>query len=265
MENTTIDKRKIKEIPVLFFYNRAIVKKKVIILLHQLLEDKESEMTLAYYLALQGYFVIIPDLRYHGESRNSLRGSMKFDFNTIYTEMDKSMELILELIEFIENDNCFCLDKDNIGIVGTSYGGMLALTAGYYIPKITHIAALSTSANWEVLVNNRSFETFRLFSKQRPVVNKELVEKYILEYDPIYHIKDYKDKFVIMMNGALDTTFSYRIVGPFVDKMKAYYESIDYPERYTWKKYERSGHKVTYYMICDLLEWLKVYYDTAER
>ncbi|MBD5534769.1 MAG: alpha/beta hydrolase [Lachnospiraceae bacterium] len=265
MENTTIEKGKIEEIPVLFFYNTGTVKKKVIILLHQLIEDKESEMMLAYYLSVQGYFVLVPDLLYHGESKNSLRESMKFDFNTIYTEMDKSMELIQKLIKFVETDNCFCLDKGDIGIVGTSYGGMLALTAGYYIPKITHIAALCTSANWEVLVNNRSFETFRLFSRQRPVVSKELVEKYILEYDPIYHIEDYKDKFVIMMNGALDTTFNYRIVEPFADKMKAYYESIHYSERYTWKKYARSGHKVTYDMICDLLEWLKLYHDTTER
>lgn len=238
-----IEKKKIQEIPVLVCRNTNKSNKGYIILLHRLLEDKEHEIILGYYLSQLGYEVILPDLLYHGESPFSVRESKRMDFNKLYTEMDKNMELIRILLNYVENQK--------IGIIGTSYGGMLALAAGTKFDEIKYIGALCTCVNWEKLIVNSSFENFRLFSTERPVINFQDVQKEIKKFDPIYNVDKFKGKNVILMNGELDTTFNYSLIEPFYKKM------VEEQNIVTWKKYKKTGHNVSYEMIRDLQEWLK--------
>jgi len=244
------------EIPILICYKNTTDKKIPIILLHQLLEDKESELMLSYYLAKQNYFVVAPDLLFHGTSSNSVRSKRSFDFNKLFSELDKSMELIKCLVDFIKFDFSSYAEVEKLGIIGSSYGGMLALTAGYRIPEIKFVASLCSAADWQTLVDNKSFEAFRIFSEQRPVVNCEMVKEYILQYDPIHHIAEYKDKPILLMNGSLDTTFTFKLIEPFYQKLVVHYEGIQCLERLEWKKYLKSGHKINYEMINDLTNWL---------
>lgn len=245
------------DIPLLLCYKDNKEEMIPIILLHQLLEDKESELTLAYYLAVSGYYVMIPDLLYHGEWTESVRNSEKLDFNKLFTEMDRSMELIQNLIQYVHMFSGLSVNSEKIGIVGTSYGGMLALAAGSQFHDIKFVAALCTSANWSTLVENYSFEAFRIFSKKKPVVEPEVVSEYILKYDPIYHIEGFEDKPVLLISGVLDTTFTYELLKPFYEKMTEHYIEKKCPEKFEWKRYRRAGHKVIYDMVSYLKLWLK--------
>lgn len=245
-----------ENVSMLLCYDNCSEKKDPIIVLHQMLEDKESELELAYYLAREGKFVIVPDLLYHGDSQDSVKIKKKMNFNKLFVEMDKSMELIQKVITILSKDYASTIIMDNLGIMGTSYGGMLALTAGYWFKEIQYVAALCSSANWRGLIDRQTFESFRLFSDQRPVVDSNQVDDYILRYDPIYHIEEYEVKPVLIMSGGLDTTFTYKLVEPFYERLAAYYSKMNCNERLQWKKYSSSGHKVSYEMTCDLLEWI---------
>lgn len=252
------------DLPVLICCDNKREKKNPIILLHRLLEDKESELMLAYYLARQGYFVAVPDLLYHGDSSDSIRKKKKMDFNKFFSEIGRSMELIHNVINLLTKQYDSYLHMDNLGIVGSSYGGMLALTAGYRFAEIQYVVSLCASANWQQLIDRQTFEAFRLFSEDRPVVDSERVRASILVYDPIYHIVEYKDKPVLMMNGALDTTFTYKLVQPFSEKLEMHYTNMKCGEKFQWKKYPHAGHKVTYEMINNLLEWLENLHKGSE-
>lgn len=216
-----------------------------IILLHKLLEDKEHELFLAYYLVRNGYDVYIPDLLYHGESYMSIKYNQKMDFNKIFTEMNKSMEMIRKIIDYI--------GKKGIGIVGSSYGGMIALAAGAFFDEIHFICALCSCVNWKKLVLEKTFEGFRFVSINKPVIDWQTVCDSIQIYDPIYHINELRSKDIIMMNGKLDTTFKLDLIKPF-------YEELIYKKEYgksiVWNVYDKAGHSVTYEMINDLLNWL---------
>lgn len=243
-----IRKTIIDNIPVLICNNGEKNQKGNIILLHKLLEDKEHEILLAYYLAQSGYEVLIPDLLYHGESPLSVRISKKMDFNKLYTEMDKSIELIRRLMEDISDRK--------IGLIGSSYGGMLALAAGGILDGISFVGAICSSPNWAQLLKSGNIESFRMFSSNRPVIDYQIVQESIRKYDPMYHIDGFEGKDIMLMNGALDTTFKYCLTQPFYKELsercdKKKHSSI------TWKKYDKTGHSVTYDMIQDLLEWLK--------
>lgn len=211
---------------------------------------------LTYYLARQGYFVAVPDLLYHGASKNSVKSGGKLNFNTIFTEMEQSMQRIQDVIDFLYEHYISQVNMEQLGIIGSSYGGYLALTAGYRFPQISYVASLCSSGTWKELIDKNSCEVFNIFSESRPVMRAELVNDFVKQYEPICHVNEYMDKKVILMNGGLDTTFTYELVKPFVEKMEQHYKEIECIDKFQWKKYRFAGHKVTYEMISDLLKWL---------
>ncbi len=133
---------------------------------------------------------------------------------------------------------------------------MLALAAGAIFNEVKFVGAICSSPNWAELITNNSIESFRIFSINRPVIDFQIVQESIRKYDPIYHIDGFEGKDIMLMSGALDTTFKYCLTEPFYKEMMAMYDNNKKHNSITWKKYDKTGHKVTYDMIQDLLEWL---------
>ena len=250
-EYIKVVRQRIKGIPVLFCYSNHGDNKIPIIVLHKLMNDKESELQLGVFLAEQGFFAIIPDMPFHGEFEDSIRQKGRINFNNLFSKLDVTIGNIKIIIDEVSHMDVPISIKDFM-VVGTSYGGMVALAAGYLFDEITAVASLCASASWSELIENGSFEAFRLYSETRPVVVWEEVRKDVEQFDPYYHTQLYKGKPILLMNGALDTTFRISMVEPFYDKLYTQYQ-----EKVTWLKYPRIGHQVRYEMMVDLVSWIK--------
>lgn len=225
-------------------------------LLHKLLYDKESELPLAYHLAVNNYFVVILDLLNHGDRECSFRSSNKLDFNKIFTGIGDSINDIREVISYVSHEFDKEITEDSFNIIGTSYGGMLALTAGYLLEEVKVVASINSSACWRGLVENGSFEMFRLFSSSKPVVDIKQVSMPINRFDPYMNVEKYNLRPILLLNGAKDTTFTFQLIEPFYNKLMQYYEDNNALENVTWLKYQRVGHQLVHQMIEDLIVWL---------
>lgn len=87
--------------------------KGTMILLHGIGDNKESQIGLAEYLSANGYNTIIFDLRAHGQSEG------KYCTYGYYEKFDVK--------EFINKAEKEVIDLQNVGIIGTSLGGAIAI------------------------------------------------------------------------------------------------------------------------------------------
>lgn len=259
MENVvSINKLNIKDIPILLCTNESKKKKIPIILLHKILCDKETELKIAYHLAQHNYFVIIPDLLMHGEHEDSYEIKNNLDFNEFFTATPKFMSMIELIIEYINHNLENIAITEQITIVGISYGGYLALIAGYWFQEIKYIISINSCGNFSKVMENDTFDMFRLYSRRRPIIDKSKVKQVVDTYDPILNVDLYSNKPIFLLNGALDTTFSKDEILPFVDLLKEVYKNNGGSERIIHKIYARTGHDVNNQMIKDLINWLDI-------
>src|SRR5690625_2244473 len=108
----------------------------LIIYFHGFTSAKEHNLPIAYLLAEQGYRVVLPDSKYHGEREKEITKTERYMYFWDIV-MDNVHEL--EIIRDYYDQKGLIL-KDQIGIAGTSMGGITTAAA------LTHYSWIKVAA-----------------------------------------------------------------------------------------------------------------------
>ncbi len=252
----TIIEDRYNAIPVLFVKNNDLRIKPIVFLFHKLLNNKASELPLAHSLAKNGYFVVVLDMYGHGDRTESYEITGKYQFNYIFKDVYNTANDVWQIINYLKELNEHSLDFNNIGAVGTSIGGSIALVSSYLINEIKYAVSIVGTCNWEYILNNRTFDSFRFHAHSNPVMDYEKVREYVKKRNPVNNYNSSNIKPILFLNGMLDTTVPITIALEYFNQLKKVFSNYGEEDVLEFKTYSHAGHEVTPEMTRDLIEWL---------
>lgn len=252
-----IRKRKINNISVLFVYNDTNLKKEVVFVFHQLLENKESMLPLAYHLAMHNYFVVLLDLFEHGENINSFEIRQEFNFQNYYECVYKTAKDIEDVyIDIMCTNKEIIVHNSQISCVGVSAGADVALIAGYLYNNIKTVISVIGTLNWNI--NSKKLSEFKFYSRERRALDHNKITNDIQNYDPLLNYPNLKHlPRLMLLNGVLDTTMPISTVCEAYEKMREIYVNACCQHKIGMIKYKKAGHRLTAEMIKDVAKILK--------
>ena len=253
-----IIKENIDGIPVLLVYNLSSVIKDIIVIFHKLLENKESELAMAYRLATEGFFVVNVDMHGHGERWESYEDIGFYDFNNLIRDCYFTAVDVNKILDYLKKCGTYNVSYENIGCIGISIGANIALITGYLDYNVKRIISVIGSLDWDTPVKNNKYAHFRLYATDKEVIKYDEVKNDITKYHPLNHYKEMAHlPKILFLNGLLDMAIPYVSAKEFNDKMEKIYCNAGKSKLIKQKTYQRVGHNVTYNMIDDIISWLK--------
>ena len=253
-----VRKINVQAIPCLLVYNNIASTKSIVFIFHKLLENKESELSLAYKLAEEGFFVVTIDMRGHGERENSYEKIGLYEFNNLIKDCFGTANDALEIITYFKTSNEFKLDYNDLTCIGISIGANIALMTGYLSETVNRVVSLIGSLDWEDSIKNNKFISFRFHSRNKSMIQYENVENDILKYNPIFNYPKLKRlPKLLFSNGLLDATIPIESATLYYKEMEKIYHNQGCKKLIEMKTYAKTGHYVTYKMTDDLFCWLK--------
>lgn len=247
--NIIEEKTYIKDIPVIVLTpNNMDIDIGTIILYHGWSSSKETQRMRGFILSSAGYRVVIPDAIHHGE-RNAL-SDYSFDkgdelWASIFNSIDEWDILIDGLIEK------YGVNKDKIGVIGNSMGG---ITAGGVYSRNKYIKALivlNGSMAWEN-TNNLIKDEINITMTEK----LKDIEAKIKEIDPIENTELLVNRPILLLHGDCDTTIS-------IESQKMCFEHISPKykdkEKINLIEYPGLNHLVTTNMIEDSIVFFNKY------
>lgn len=219
---------------------------------HGFTSAKEHNLPIAYLLATEGFRVILPDSKFHGEREIEITSTeMQISFWNIVMKNVEELEIIKNDYE----ERKLILD-DRIGVAGTSMGGITtsaALTKYSWIqvagvlmgsPKITTYAKTLVSS----------------FSKIGNLpITKDMIENLYEQlegYDLSKQVETLQNRPLLFWHGENDAIVPFDHSYTFYDEAKKTYDD---PSRLHFIQEANSGHKVSRKAILETVQWFKKY------
>ena len=251
-----VEKKVIEGIPVLFVYKKG--KKNLIFVFHKLLENKESELGLAYRLSIEGFFVVVIDMHGHGEREGSFEIQGLYDFNNLVIDCYKTALDVDKILCYLCNHEEYDIDMNSISCLGVSIGANVALITGYLNINISRVISIIGSLDWETPVKENKYSYFRMYAMDKHVIQYEKVKYDIDKYHPTKHYANLVNlPQILFLNGRLDMTVPYESAKKEINQLEKIYYENGKKHLINYKAYSKAGHNVTYSMINDLVFWLK--------
>lgn len=246
MEHTTLAD---KEIPALCFYPDHTGKLPVAICIHGLGSSKLTTIQGAIQLAQKGYYAIIIDAAMHGERKleNPLTLNMNLDekfsenFIRVLKETAQDISLIIDNLPELQ-----IADWSRIGLTGNSMGGFIAFLAATYDKRISAIAPLLATPDWNIL-----------FEHPSATAVSEQEKNSIIKDDPIHNYTKLKNSAILIQNNTDDPIVNIQGVRNINPKLKELF--FECPERYSYIEYNQSGHNVTAEMFNNVIDWFNTF------
>ncbi|MEH7013874.1 alpha/beta fold hydrolase, partial [Neobacillus niacini] len=122
-----VEKSFLNNIPFLHIVNKNVQQKKLplVIFTHGFTSAKEHNLHYAYLLAEKGFRVILPEAMYHGEREQGL--TEKDLYSHFWEIVIKTIHELNDFKEYYVNEGL--VDQEQIGLAGTSMGGIVTLGA----------------------------------------------------------------------------------------------------------------------------------------
>lgn len=254
----SVSHKMINDIPALFVCNRNRELKPIVFAFHQLLQNKESELSIGYKLAKENFFVVVFDLHGHGERKNSYEYYGRYDFNNLYKDIYKTACDIKTVLDYLESLHLETLSFSDIACAGTSIGANAALISGYLNNETKNIVSLIGSMDWEYTAKYNRFELLKYYSFARELMQFNKLKYDILQYNSVNNYSKINTlPRMIFMNGLLDTVSPIESVKLSYDKLKKIYTDVNKGHSIELKIYAKAGHQVAYEMLNNTIQWLK--------
>lgn len=242
---------KIENIPLLeMFSNDGIKAKPLVIMFHGYGCQKEFVLIQAYNLALNGFYIVMPDAFAHGE--RATEGNMHDIFGCIqHTAGEINM-----LIEHYKSSEM--VDASRVGLTGFSMGGMITY---YYLATQKHsikaAAPVIASPDWVSIVKTDDYTT-HLQNMGASDIDMERNKRIKIaeEIQPLNNIGNMKDVPLLIQNGGADTLMPVAEIKDFIEKLESLYADkndlkfIMYPD---------VGHTDNVPMNYEIASWFKKY------
>lgn len=217
--------------------------KRMVFIFHKMLENKETQLPLAYKMARQGYYCVLPDMYGHGERTNGFDLSERYDFNDIYEDIYKTASDVPLIVDFIKNKEKDKLFSEICG-VGVSIGASIALLSACFIPMKCIVSVIGIPCCWVSQIHDNIFDSYKMYSKIKKGIDVQKLLKDSQKYDPLNFIKNSRElPYVLMINGKMDIAMPLKIVRQAYDRLTEVYEKKT--ERLSQKYIPRAGHFFT--------------------
>lgn len=224
----------------------------VVIFFHGFTSAKEHNLPIAFLLAEQGYRVILPDSKMHGERElETSELKRQISFWDIVLNNVKELNEIKQALEAAG-----LLLDGRIGVAGTSMGG------------ITTSAAL-TQYDWiksaVILMGSPRITTFaktlvESFKKEGdlPVTDEQIASLYdqLETCDLSLQPEKLEERPLLFWHGGNDAVVPFDHSYTFYDEVKTQYKNQDDIQ---FIKEQNAGHKVSRKAILELVNWFKKY------
>lgn len=259
MCEVTIKQEKIEGIPVIIAVSENS-HKKLAVFYHQFLKTKEDMLPLLYLLAKMGYVAIAPDMRSHGE-RIDYTG--EFPWQRFYELAFETADEVSDVIDYAFSR--YEIEYEDVTVIGTSLGGIAALSASMIDERIKNIGAIISSGDFSSLCRVKKRSVLRRFYSDNSYDEKEFVESVddkAVVYDPYLNMEYILNKRILMINGSFDLAFPVEIVTRFQNRMMEYKKNeLDTMEFHLLKN---AGHEFNIEMRDIVCEWAnKILYYKA--
>lgn len=226
----------------------------LVLFVHGFTSAKEHNLHYAYYLAMRGFRVILPDAKLHGErAENVTEKELEFSF------WDIVITTIHELPYFVEHysEQGF-IDDERIGVVGTSMGGIITLGALTQFDWIKAAVSLMGSPAYVAFAQSqieglkRNKTSFPISHEEEQALYQQL-EKYDLSLQP----KVLNERPLLFWHSKADDVVPFSPTYNFYLKAKSYYKKQ--PNKLKFIEDETSGHKVSRHGVLETVKWFDLF------
>lgn len=219
-----------------------------IVLYHGWSSSKETQRIRGFILSSVGYRVVIPDSINHGE-RDAFThyGSEKREelWTTALSSIDEWPVLFRGLVDK------YNINKDNIGIIGNSMGGIIASGIYTHNDYIKALVVLNGTMAWEN-TNNIVKDDVNITMTEK----LKGIENRIEKKDPIKNINLLVNRPILLLHGDADDSVS-------IESQRLFYNHIgpkyDEKEKIKLMEYPRLNHYVTTNMMEEAILFFKRY------
>ena len=221
-----------------------------IIFFHGFTSAKEHNLHYAYQLAQKGIRVLLPDALLHGEREEALdevQLSLRF-WEIVLTSIE-------EMTYIIEEANEQQLIRGEIGIAGTSMGGITSLGAMVANPQIQTAAIMMGSANYVQLAEAqmKQFES-RGFKLPLTAEERKGMLSTLSQFDGSKNRTAFKKRPLFFWHGEQDMVVPFEPTFKFYQALKEDY--VDVPDRLRFMIEKETGHAVSRKGMLSAVDWL---------
>jgi pimeloyl-ACP methyl ester carboxylesterase len=212
----------------------------LIILLHGYTGDKESMLAYGFQAAANGYEVILPDARLHGDRKTA-------DFEARFAADFHGS--LLEVVEGTAQDVVALIDafgKGPSGVGGISMGAFATFRAISLDPRVSVATPLLGSPDYLFLGTAR-----------------EDLEEWISRANPASQLDRFPPCALLMQNAEMDEIVPFESAHQPYERLRALY--ADCPERLEFIAYPNLRHVVLPEMIEATLRWFRRFLPLTER
>lgn len=221
-----------------------------IVFFHGHMSAKEHNLHYAYQLAAKGIRVLLPDAHLHGEREEGLdeiQMSLRF-WEIVLT----SIEELGYLHKMIHDKG---LAQGEIGIGGTSMGGITTLGALTIYPWVKTAAVMMGAANYVQLAKAQMAQ-FESKGFKLPITDEErkTMLNTLARFDGTKNRTVFNKRPIFFWHGEQDTTVPFEPTFNFYNALKEDY--ADVPDRLHFMRERLSGHAVSRPGMLAAAEWL---------
>lgn len=229
-------------------------KMKMVFIFHKMLENKETQLPLAYKMAKQGYYCVLPDMYGHGERTDGFDMIGRYDFNCIYEDVYKTALNVPQMVNFIKNKEKDIMFSDVCGI-GISIGASVALLSSCLTNMKCVVSIIGIPCCWTKQIHENIFDSYKMYSRTNGFIDIQKLLKDAQKYDPLNFLKKSGElPYILMINGKMDIAMPLKIVRQAHDHLaEAYKNQID---RLSLKLIPRAGHFFTENMQLITIEYV---------
>lgn len=248
------------QIPLLIVKSLELKEEKMpaVILVHGLGSSKERNLAFAMKLANNGFYVIMPDVRKHGDRGTPTfqKELMKDPVGTLFEVIVKTVDDISRIIDHICED-LKEVDCDKIGMTGISLGGMITFATGLKEERIKVLVPIIASGDLLTVALESSLikDIYQGVESRQEIKIPDNIKGMLSFIDPVINPSKYFPRPLLMINGEEDTVFPIKAVQKTINALEHAYTSK--PELFKYKIYPKVGHEVTPEMIQLAIDFFK--------
>ncbi len=222
----------------------------IVLFIHGFTSAKEHNLHYAYYLAEQGFRVVLPEAPMHGERyKNVTESELNQSFwEIVLTTIEELDDLVTDLSE--KN----LIDSDRIGLVGTSMGGIVTLGALTQYNWIKVGASLMGCPAYVSLAKSQMKELEKS-GQSLPLAEQEQVYDTLATFDLSQQPEKLQKRPLLFWHSEVDDVVPIEPAHTFYLNAKRYY--LENEGHLKFIKDETSGHKVSRNGVLETIRWFE--------
>jgi uncharacterized protein len=248
----SVEKLNINGIPSLHIVEDESVSKQLplVIFVHGFTSAKEHNLHYAYLLAEKGIRVVLPEALFHGERQEGLQQKeLSFRFWDIVLT---TIEELNGVKEYFESKGL--IDKERIGLAGTSMGGIITLGALTKYNWI-HSAVSLMGAPYYQSFARLQMEEMKKRGITLPIsdVEQNQLLETLKRYDLSLQPEKIGNRPLFLWHGKLDQVVPFEYSSQFYDTIKNNFHQVEFLED------AKAGHQVSREGLLRTVEWFETH------